>query len=83
MQSKPPVYPAYEQPPVPVLRLTRREAEVLKALATNGYGYREAARSFGIAFGTVNNLMTNARQRMGARNTMQVLYMAMSHGLIE
>lgn len=61
--------------------LTNREAEILEMIA-NGLSAKEAAQYVGIAPRTVERYVENVRLKMGARNRVHMVTLAVGQGML-
>ncbi len=62
--------------------LTIRQKEVLKLLADGKTG-KEAGIDLGIAEQTIKNTLESLRQKLGTRNTLQTVALALREGWIK
>ncbi|WP_168063220.1 response regulator transcription factor [Candidatus Manganitrophus noduliformans] len=67
----------------PVFRreLTKREIEVL-TLVAQGYKNREIAKKLGVAVKTLENHRVNIMNKLGLRNTVQMIRYAIEKGIV-
>lgn len=63
-----------DQDPAAIAALSPRERELL-SLAAQPMSAKEIAASTGLTLGTVNNYLSNAQRRLGARNRVEALRM--------
>jgi DNA-binding CsgD family transcriptional regulator len=74
--------PAITLPPSPPPVLTRRERDVLRALASGG-GSREIAERLDISAKTVENHKSNIYAKLGVQSQAQAVAVAVRQGLIQ
>ncbi len=61
--------------------LTKREIDVL-TLVAQGYKNREIAKKLGVAVKTVENHRVNIMNKLGLRNTVQMIRYAIKKGIV-
>jgi len=61
--------------------LTGREREVVR-LAANGFSHKAAANALGITERTVEAHLRSAREKLNAKNTPNLIYLAQKAGII-
>lgn len=74
--------PAAEQPKVPDVELTQREAEVLQLIA-EGYANKQIADELGLSVKTVEKHRQQVMQKLGIHNIAGLVRHAVAKGIIE
>jgi DNA-binding NarL/FixJ family response regulator len=72
---------AAERTPAKRYRLTRREMQVVSAIAS-GFSNREIARRYAITEDTVKHHTTNIFDKVGVSNRLELALFAIHHGLV-
>lgn len=68
--------------PVPLIRLTRRQREVLRLVAT-GASYKEIAVQLGVTSKTARNHLSNLYRQLDVHNRAQAVLCAFELGLVD